>query len=196
MRMSLVACGCAALAIAISGSARAQEFQVFDHDLGTVEATTDKGRAFNPTAIYLGKPDGGTAYIDRSFKEALYEPLIRQAEARYQLPPRLLQALIWQESRFNPMAISPAGAAGLAQLMPGTARELGVSNRHDPAENIDGGARYLKQMLERFGGIHLALAAYNAGPGAVSRAGGIPKNRETPGYVKSVIDRWMAYSSI
>lgn len=196
MRMSLVACGCAALAIAISGSARAQEFQVFDHDLGTVEATTDKGRAFNPTAIYLGKPDGGTAYIDRSFKEALYEPLIRQAEARYQLPPRLLQALIWQESRFNPMAISPAGAAGLAQLMPGTARELGVSNRHDPAQNIDGGARYLKQMLERFGAIHLALAAYNAGPGAVSRAGGIPENRETPGYVKSVIGRWMTYSSI
>jgi soluble lytic murein transglycosylase-like protein len=194
--MSLVACGCGALAIAISGSARAQEFQVFDHDLGTVEATTDKGRAFNPTAIYLGKPDGGTAYIDRSFKEALYEPLIRQAEARYQLPPRLLQALIWQESRFNPMAISPAGAAGLAQLMPGTARELGVSNRHDPAQNIDGGARYLKQMLERFGAIHLALAAYNAGPGAVSRAGGIPENRETPGYVKSVIGRWMAYSSI
>ena len=196
MRMSLVACGCGALAIAISGSARAQEFQVFDHDLSRVEVTTDEGRAFNPTAIYLGKPDGSTAYIDRSFKEALYEPLIRQAEARYQLPPRLLQALIWQESRFNPMAISPAGAAGLAQLMPGTARELGVSNRHDPAENIDGGARYLKQMLERFGAIHLALAAYNAGPGAVSRAGGIPTNRETPGYVKSVIGRWMAYSSI
>lgn len=196
MRMSLVACGCGALAIAISGSARAQEFQVFDHDLSRVEVTTDEGRAFKPTAIYLGKPDGSTAYIDRSFKEALYEPLIRQAEARYQLPPRLLQALIWQESRFNPMAISPAGAAGLAQLMPGTARELGVSNRHDPAQNIDGGARYLKQMLERFGAIHLALAAYNAGPGAVSRAGGIPKNRETPGYVKSVIDRWMAYSSI
>ena len=196
MRMSLVACGCGALAIAISGSARAQEFQVFDHDLSRVEVTTDEGRAFNPTAIYLGKPDGSTAYIDRSFKEALYEPLIRQAEARYQLPPRLLQALIWQESRFNPMAISPAGAAGLAQLMPGTARELGVSNRHDPAQNIDGGARYLKQMLERFGAIHLALAAYNAGPGAVSRAGGIPTNRETPGYVKSVIDRWMAYSSI
>ena len=196
MRMSLVACGCGALAIAISGSARAQEFQVFDHDLSRVEVTTDEGRAFNPTAIYLGKPDGSTAYIDRSFKEALYEPLIRQAEARYQLPPRLLQALIWQESRFNPMAISPAGAAGLAQLMPGTARELGVSNRHDPAQNIDGGARYLKQILERFGAIHLALAAYNAGPGAVSRAGGIPKNRETPGYVKSVIDRWMAYSSI
>lgn len=195
MRMSLVACGCGALAIAISGSAHAQEFQVFDHDLGTVQVTTDKGRAFNPTAIHLGKPDGGAAYIDRSFKEALYEPLIRQAEARYQLPPRLLQALIWQESRFNPMAISPAGAAGLAQLMPGTARELGVRNRHDPAENIDGGARYLKQMLERFGAIHLALAAYNAGPGAVSRAGGIPKNRETPGYVKSVIARWMAYSS-
>ena len=163
MRMSLVTCGCGAFAIAISGSACAQEFQVFDHDLGKVEVTS--------------------------------EPLIRQAEARYSLPPRLLLALVWQESRFNPMAISPAGAAGLAQLMPGTARQLGVSNRHDPVQNIDGGARYLKQMLDRFGAIHLALAAYNAGPGAVSRAGGIPKNRETPGYVKSVIARWMAYSS-
>ena len=195
MRMSLVTCGCGAFAIAISGSACAQEFQVFDHDLGKVEVTSDQGPGVHPTAFYLGKPDGEPDHIDRSFKEALYEPLIRQAEARYSLPPRLLLALVWQESRFNPMAISPAGAAGLAQLMPGTARQLGVSNRHDPVQNIDGGARYLKLMLDRFGAIHLALAAYNAGPGAVSRAGGIPTNRETPGYVKSVIARWMAYSS-
>lgn len=94
------------------------------------------------------------------------------------------------------MAISPAGAAGLTQLMPATAQELGVRNRHDPAQNIDGGARYLRQMLDTFGTVHLALAAYNAGPGAVSRAGGIPKNRETPSYVRSVIERWMAYSSL
>ena len=79
--------------------------------------------------------------------------------------------------------------------MPATARELGVANWHDPAQNIDGGARYLRKMLDRFGAIHLALAAYNAGPGAVARAGGIPKNRETPAYVRSVIGRWLAYSS-
>ena len=94
------------------------------------------------------------------------------------------------------MAVSPAGAAGLTQLMPGTARELGVTKRHDPAQNIDGGARYLKQMLDRFGSVHLALAAYKAGPGAVTKAGGIPRNRETPGYVRTVLDRWMIYGSI
>lgn len=84
---------------------------------------------------------------------------------------------------------------GLAQLMPATARELGVTNRHDPQQNIDGGARYLRQMLDRFGSVHLALAAYNAGPGAVTKAGGIPRNRETPGYVRSVLDRWMSYAN-
>lgn len=103
-------------------------------------------------------------------------------------------ALIWAESRFNPLAVSPAGAAGLAQLMPTTARELGVINRHDPRQNIDGGARYLRQMLDRFGSVHLALAAYNAGPGAVMKPGGIPRNREAPGYVRSVLDRWMSYA--
>lgn len=79
--------------------------------------------------------------------------------------------------------------------MPATARELGVANRHDPQENIDGGARYLRQMLDRFGSVHLALAAYNAGPGAVTKAGGIPRNRETPGYVRSVLGRWMSYAN-
>ncbi len=83
---------------------------------------------------------------------------------------------------------------GDAQLMPATAREPGVTIRHDPRQNIDGGARYLRQMLDRFGSVHLALAAYNAGPGAVSKAGGIPRNRETPNYVRSVIDRWMTYT--
>jgi len=88
------------------------------------------------------------------------------------------------------MAISPAGVVGLAQLMPGTASDLGVRNRYDPDANINGGARYLRQMLGQFGGVHLALAAYNAGPNAVKRAKGIPKNRETPDYVRSVIARW------
>jgi len=187
VKSSKIAIGIGTLGLAVPSCAIAQEFQIFDHVMGSVESASDR------RADVQHDPRSQKSQIERSFKEALYEPLIRQAEARHRLPPRLLQAL-WQESRFNPMAISPAGAAGLAQLMPATARELGVTNRHDPAQNIDGGARYLRQMLDQFGAIHLALAAYNAGPGAVSRAGGIPKNRETPGYVRNVIRRWMAYA--
>lgn len=173
-----------------SQSASAQTFTLFDHRMGQMEepgATTSGAVGFDRKATALA--------TDRSFREALYEPLIRQAEARYRLPPRLFHALVWAESRFDPLAISPAGAAGLAQLMPGTARDLGVTNRQDPQQNINGGARYLRQMLDRFGAVHLALAAYNAGPNAVARAGGIPRNRETASYVSSVIAKWMAYSS-
>lgn len=188
----LIAIG--AMAMAAPESAYAQEFRVFDHAMGSNETASDRPARFDVRAVIGSGPRGQNLGVDRSFKETLYEPLIRRAEARYRLPPMLLQALVWQESRFNPMAISPAGAAGLAQLMPATARELGVSNRHDPAQNIDGGARYLRQMLDKFGAIHLALAAYNAGPGAVRKAGGIPKNRETPNYVKRVLERWRAYS--
>ena len=74
--------------------------------------------------------------------------------------------------------------------MPATAQRLGVANRYDPIASIEGGARYLAQMIDRFGMVHLALAAYNAGPGAVDRARGIPANKETPGYVQSVLERW------
>ena len=124
------------------------------------------------------------------FRRASYLPHIYAAEAQYSLPVGLLDALVWTESRYNPMAVSKAGAAGLGQLMPGTARELGVSNRFDPRANIYGAARYLRQMLDRFGVVHLALAAYNAGPGAVERAGGIPSNGETPAYVRNVLRHW------
>jgi hypothetical protein len=125
-----------------------------------------------------------------SFRRASYLPHVYAAEVRYALPTGLLDALVWTESRYNPLAVSHVGAAGLGQLMPATARELGVSNRFDPVANIDGAARYLRQMLDRFGVVHLALAAYNAGPGAVTRAGGIPRNGETPAYVRNVLRRW------
>lgn len=123
-------------------------------------------------------------------RRAIYLPSIQAAERRHDLPAGLLDALVWQESRYNPLAVSSAGAGGLTQLMPATAAELGVKNRFDPSANVDGGARYLRQMLEKFGQIHLALAAYNAGPGAVSRARGIPRNGETPDYVRKVLGRW------
>ena len=124
------------------------------------------------------------------FRRAAYLPHVYAAEAQFGLPTGLLDALIWTESRYNPFAISKAGAAGLGQLMPGTAKELGVANRFDPLANLSGAARYLRQMLDKFGMVHLALAAYNAGPGAVERAQGIPRNGETPGYVRNVLARW------
>jgi len=112
---------------------------------------------------------------------------IDAAAARYGIDPALLKGLIRQESGFDPSARSGAGAVGLTQLMPGTAASLGVDPT-DPAQAIDGGARYLKQQLDRFGGDPAkALAAYNAGPGAVAKFGGVPPYAETQNYVKSVL---------
>ncbi len=122
-------------------------------------------------------------------------PWVSSAEVRHSLPKGLLDALIWVESKYNPLAVSPKGAGGLGQLMPPTASGLGVRNRFDPYENIDGAARYLRQMLDKFGLVHLAVAAYNAGPGAVSRAKGIPDNKETPGYVSNVLSRWAVFGN-
>lgn len=119
--------------------------------------------------------------------------LIRRAELRYGLPLGLLDAVIAVESAYLPWQVSRAGAAGLAQLMPATAIELGVSDRFDPIQSINGGARYLRQQLDRFGSVSLALAAYNAGPGAVRRSRGIPRNGETPAYVSKVLRRWFEW---
>ena len=125
-----------------------------------------------------------------SFARTAWLPWVYAAENRHGLPLGLLDALIWTESRYNSLARSNAGAVGLAQLMPGTAGDLGVANRYDPVASIEGGARYLRQMLDRFGSVYLAVAAYNAGPGAVARARGIPLNGETPNYVRNVLGRW------
>ncbi len=128
-----------------------------------------------------------------NFRRAAFLPHVYAAETRFGLPVGLLDALIWTESRYNPTAVSHAGAAGLGQLMPETAKDLGVANRFEPYGNIIGAARYLRQMLDRFGAIHLAVAAYNAGPGSVSKLGRIPLNGETPAYVRNVLDRWVAH---
>jgi soluble lytic murein transglycosylase-like protein len=118
-----------------------------------------------------------------------YAAKIAELAARFDLSPSLLEALVWQESRWNENARSPVGAQGLAQLMPGTARYLGV-NPQDPFANLEGGARYLREQLDRFGGdLEKALAAYNAGPGRVQRAGGIPNIRETKQYVAAIMGR-------
>jgi soluble lytic murein transglycosylase-like protein len=117
---------------------------------------------------------------------------VAQLAAKYDISPTLLEAVVWQESRWNTQARSPVGARGLAQLMPGTARQMGV-NPDDPHANLEGGARYLRLQLDAFGGnVEKALAAYNAGPARVLRAGGIPAIRETQNYVASIMSRLSA----
>jgi soluble lytic murein transglycosylase-like protein len=113
---------------------------------------------------------------------------ISAAAARNGVDPNLLTGLIRAESNFDPSAGSPAGAQGLTQLMPGTAASLGVTNPLDPVQSIEGGAKYLRQQLDRFGGdVTKALAAYNAGPGAVERFNGVPPYEETQNYVRRVL---------
>ena len=132
-------------------------------------------------------PGAGAAQGGGSGGPGPYKAEIDAAAAKYGIDPALLRGLIKAESNFNPNAGSPAGAQGLTQLMPATAASLGCTNVLDPAQNIDAGAHYLKQQLDAFGGdVTKALAAYNAGPGAVKRYGGVPPYAETQAYVRRV----------
>jgi soluble lytic murein transglycosylase-like protein len=116
-----------------------------------------------------------------------YEEIIQEAAAEYDLDPALIRAVMQAESAFHPYAVSRAGAEGLMQLMPALADEMGVNNSFDPRENIMGGVRYLKRLLDYHNGnLDLALASYNAGPGNVARYGGVPPFRETRNYVKTI----------
>lgn len=135
------------------------------------------GRALQPIAT-------GTS------PETDLKALTREVAAKHGVDPAVFQALVQAESDFNQRLVSRAGAMGLAQLMPKTAASLGVSDPFDPRQNLDGGARYLSQMVKQFGGdLKLALAAYNAGPGAVQRAGGVPPFKETQDYVRKVLSQ-------
>lgn len=117
-----------------------------------------------------------------------YENIIKEAAQKYNLPERLISSIIKHESSFHANTVSHAGARGLMQLMPGTAKFLGVTDSFDPVQNINGGAKYLRQMLNQFNGnMELAVAAYNAGPGNVKKYGGIPPFNETQNYVKKVL---------
>lgn len=148
--------------------------------LATASAVDTTPSTAPPAALGAGAA-GGVGRVP-------YAAEIDAAAARYGLDPALLAGLIRQESGFDPNARSGAGAVGLTQLMPGTAAALGVADPTDPAQSIDGGARYLRQMLDRFGGDPIkALAAYNAGPGAVERSGGVPPYSETQTYVQRVL---------
>jgi hypothetical protein len=119
-------------------------------------------------------------------------PVVAAAADRHRLPVGLVDAVILAESRYEPFAVSHAGAGGMMQLMPGTAADLGVRNRFNPIVNIEAGTRYLRQMIDSMGSIRLGVAAYNAGMRSVRRAGGIPNNGETPTYVSRVLGYWSA----
>lgn len=127
-----------------------------------------------------------TAFKEASKTESM-DAIFAEAAARYGVSEKLLKSVAKAESNFNAKAVSKAGAIGVMQLMPATARSLGVTDPYDPRQNIMGGAKYLKENLDRFGGnVSLALAAYNAGPNAVQKYGGIPPYKETQNYVKTV----------
>jgi soluble lytic murein transglycosylase-like protein len=155
--------------------------------------------------IEIGADGGVTAYSSAGiYRDGSFQPIapaaslaalppgdvgmmLNAAAERFALDPALLKRVAWQESRYHSEAVSPKGAVGVMQLMPQTARELGV-DIHDPAQNILGGASYLRQMLDRYNGdLSLALAAYNAGPGAVDRHRGIPPFSQTTAYVQAVL---------
>jgi len=117
-------------------------------------------------------------------------PVVKAAAAHYEINWRLLDKVIWTESTWDPYALSPVGAEGLMQLIPSTAKMLGVDNSFDPGQAIWGGARYLAKLKRRFGSWHLALAAYNAGPTRVGRCNCVPDYPETRAYVKKILPEW------
>lgn len=139
----------------------------------------------DPPAI-AGKFQGLTDTCD----DGKYLPLISEIASRYNIDPQLVKIIIEVESGFNPNACSSQNAMGLMQIIPETAESLNLNDPYDPYENILAGVRYLRLQLDRFGCIELALAAYNAGPGAVEKYGGIPPYEETQNYVRTIMDRY------
>jgi soluble lytic murein transglycosylase-like protein len=182
----MLAALCAALAYPIEASAQIYVWRDTSGSLALSDRQPDEGAvtyAVNDTPRFRVTRPATSDVVRQRF-----EPLVQEHAARHGLRPDLVRAVIQVESGFDPRATSPKGAMGLMQLIPVIARELGVRNPYDPVDNIRGGTAYLRQLLDRYdGNEELALAAYNAGSGAVDRYGGqVPPYRETQDYVRKV----------
>jgi soluble lytic murein transglycosylase-like protein len=153
-------------------------------DLLTNPATRVSAQIYSNS---VSKPQG----VELPTKSKIQDIIFRAAQ-KYGVDEKLVNAVVKQESGFNPNAKSKVGAMGLMQLMPATAKGLGVTNPMDPEQNVEGGVKYLKSMLNKYNGnIILALAAYNAGPGAVDKYDGVPPYAETQNYVKSILSTYL-----
>jgi soluble lytic murein transglycosylase-like protein len=169
---------------------------------GVIRFTTKPPPEGEQAEIFTARSDGFTYHRKargkgsrRLYSASLYERAIYEAARRHRVDPNLIKAVIHVESGFNPRAVSPKGARGLMQLMPGTARMLGVRNAFVPELNIHGGTLYLARLLKRYGNEAHALAAYNAGDVPVQRYGGIPPYSETQEYVRRVLHLKKQYTA-
>lgn len=175
--------GSLCLVLAAAGQARAQVLEIADD--GGVTTYSGPSVHTDQGAQRIAPIEASSA---QGFTPAEVSAAIQVSATRHAVPATILEAVAWQESRFNQAAHSPKGARGVMQLMPATAALLGV-DASDLRGNIDGGAAYLSQQMTRFGDLRLALAAYNAGPEAVQRHGGVPPYAETQSYVRAIMGR-------
>lgn len=183
--------------ILLSGFGAHADIYKYEAEDGTIYFTNSPLNAKGKVIVKEGRrstkhdkdnPQKDNEQQSAPYSRGSYRSIAEDKALQYNIDPQLIKAVIRVESNWNPYAVSPKGALGLMQLMPSTAVLLGVVNPFDPVENIDGGVRYLKYLIEKFGGsLTLALAAYNAGPKLVEKRGGVPSIPETVAYVKKVL---------